>query len=307
METLLFSFTNIVPIFLIILSGVLLRQLRLLSEEFIRNANKLIFTVAMPILMFQKMRAVEKVPAELAGGIAIFIICTLAVIVFSWFVFRKSGTDIRANVVQGSFRCNLAIVGLAIVQNVMSSTALTYAMVVIAVIMPLNNILAIIILGVRTEQNTADAVVNVLKQTVKNPLIIGILTGLLFALFMIPVPEFLDTSLDYYSRLTLPLALISIGGSLRLSSLMEGKLYWGAASFLKLIILPLLIYAVSSFLGLSEEMRAVLVIEASSPVAVVSFVMAEGFGINPKLMGEIISVTTLLSIVTISFWVAVVI
>ena len=79
------------------------------------------------------------------------------------------------------------------------------------------------------------------------------------------------------SRLTLPLALICIGASLKLNSLMHGMRYWIIAVIVKLIILPAMLYFGGLLAGIESDIAAVLIVTAACPTAVASFIMAEKF------------------------------
>ena len=131
----------------------------------------------------------------------------------------------------------------------------------------------------------------------------GILLGLPFGLLHINLPGVVVNSMGYISRLTLPLALIGIGGSLNLKGLMARKLLWTGASAIKLLVLPALVWLLARIFSIPDDIRVTLVIFAACPTAVTSFVMAEAMGADSELAGEIVSATTLFSMFTMSVWI----
>ncbi len=307
MSNILSSVFSVVPIFILIIFGIILRRFNFLNDDFIKKSNKIIFTFALPATLFQKMRSIESVPSELFGGIGVFLAATIITVFVTWIILRKYEHPMRASALQGSFRSNVAIVGLAVVQNLLSDSGVAVAIVVIAFTMPVYNILCIIVLGDHSEQKPHQVLLNVIIKLIKNPLFLSLAAGLLFSLIKIPVHSVIDSSLNYLSRMTLPLALLCVGGSLQLSSLIHGRVLWGVSSLMKLVLLPLLVFAACRLLNYSNEMTAVLVLLAGNPTAVSTFAMADGFGADTRLAGEIISVTTIFSIITMSLWIAVLI
>ncbi|MFH2113505.1 MAG: AEC family transporter, partial [Spirochaetota bacterium] len=129
------------------------------------------------------------------------------------------------------------------------------------------------------------------------------LLGLPFGLLEINLPSVVVNSMGYISRLTLPLALISIGGSLNMKSLMSRKLLWTGASAIKLLVLPVLVWLAARAFSITGDTLVILVVFAACPTAVTSFVMAEALGADGELAGEIVSATTLFSMFTMTFWI----
>lgn len=303
METSFFAMKSIIPIFSIVILGISFRHFNIIDEDYISKTTNIIFNFAMPVMVFQKMLVIEAVPPGLIKAIVIFLAATVLLIISSWLITFRVKTSVRGSVVQGAFRCNLAIIGLAVVQNTMGETAAAYTMVLIAVTMPFYNLASIIILGYRSGQKGFKVITKVIGQLFRNPLIWGIFLGLTFNLLKISVIEVASTSLSYFSRITLPLALIGIGGSLQMKSLIHGRLYWSLSCFAKLLILPAITYALCSLFEIDPFIRGILVISAASPTAVSTFAMADVFGADSRLAGEIVSVSTIMSVLSLSMWI----
>ena len=306
MNNLLFALESILPIFLLILFGFLLRRFTVVNGEFVSIATRIIFRFALPVMVFQRMVNLQEIPISLFLSIAIFIGATSIVFIVMWIATGKLSRPVQGSMVQGSFRSNIAIIGLAVVGNSLGEEALAHGVVLLAIVMPLYNLYSIIILSRCQVQENMTPVRQVLRSVLTNPLIWAVIIGLPLGLLKIGIPPVVDRTFDILAQLTLPLALISVGASLRLDSLVHGMHYWITAVLVKLIILPAMIYFSGSMMGIEPDMTAVLVITAACPTAVASFVMAESFGADSRLAGEIVSVSTAFSIFTLALWLSIV-
>ena len=170
---------------------------------------------------------------------------------------------------------------------------------------PLYNFLSILILSHSASGSGPGALKNMGLQIVKNPLLWGVFGGLLLGRWGFQAPLLLDETMGYFAQLTLPLALLGIGGSLSLKGLIHRKLLWGASSAIKLLVLPGAVWGAGTFLGVPPEILVLLVLAAGCPTAVTSFAMANAMGADAELAGEIISATTLFSMLTLAFWIGI--
>ncbi|MCP4162682.1 MAG: AEC family transporter, partial [Deltaproteobacteria bacterium] len=110
-----------------------------------------------------------------------------------------------------------------------------------------------------------------------------------------------NSFLEYLSRMTLPLALLGVGGSLSFTSFKKGFLLALSASIIKIIIYPVISLVILLLAGFRGESLGVLFIIMGSPCAVSSYVMAKAMGSDSDLAAGIILITTLGSILTIGF------
>lgn len=303
LHTLAFAAETIVPIFFLILVGMVLKKKAVIGESFISTSSVLVYRLVLPVMLFQRMSVVDSIPAELYLGMAVFAGATILVFIVSWVAFSRLAGPIMGSMVQGAFRGNITILGLAILESSYDGIAMQIAVVFLIVFMPLFNFLAIVILSHSSGHQEGSIVKKVLGELIRNPLIWGILLGLPFGLLDITLPGVVIKSMDYVSRLTLPLALIGIGGSLNMKSLMGRKLLWTGASVIKLLILPAFVWLLASAFSITGNILVTLVVFASCPTAVTSFVMAEALGADSELAGEIVSATTLFSMFTMTFWI----
>lgn len=303
MQQFIFTLSTVAPVFLICFLGIFLRKIRLIDDNFVHISSRLVFTVALPALIFTKLSTTNFF--KIIHTFQILYVCCATTIVFVliW-LFAKPcihrGKDLGA-FVQGSFRSNYAIVGFAIILNLLGENALTKASVILVFVMPLYNLLAIIVLTVTRHQEKQLNIKKTGFHILSNPLIIATLISMPFSYFRIPVPEVIISTAFYLASLTLPLALIGIGGSLNLESIQKASRMAFTATLIKLIFIPGTLTYVAIRLGFQGEDLGVMFLLFASPTAVASFVMAKAMGANSKLAGNIVLMTTLGASVTITF------
>lgn len=298
----MFTLATVAPVFLICFLGIFLRKIRLIDDDFVHISSKLVFTVALPALIFIKLSASDFF--KIIDAFQILYVCGATIIAFTciWIFARpliRCGRDLGA-FVQGSFRSNYAIVGFAIILNLLGENALTKASVLLVFVMPLYNLLAIIVLTVTRHQEKEIHIKQTVFHILSNPLIIATLISLPFSYFRIPVPKVVVSTASYLASLTLPLALIGIGGSLNLKSIQKASRMAFAATLIKLILIPGIFTYLAVCLGFQGEDLGVMFLLFASPTAVASFVMAKAMGANSKLAGNIVLMTTLGASVTIT-------
>jgi malonate transporter and related proteins len=303
LDTLAFAAETIVPIFSLILVGLVLKKKAVIDESFISTSSVLVYRLVLPVMLFQRMSVVESIPPGLYRGVVVFVGATMLVYLGTWAAFRKLEGPRLGSMVQGGFRGNVTILGLAVIESSYGSAAMQIAAVFLVFLMPFFNLIAVVILSHTSGRQQGNIAGKVLGEVVRNPLMWGILLGLPFGLLDITLPGMVVNSMGYVSRLTLPLALIGIGGSLNMKNLMGRKLLWSGASAIKLLVLPALVWLLARAFSITGDTLVTLVIFASCPTAVTSFVMAEALGADSELAGEIVSATTLFSMFTMTFWI----
>ena len=300
-----FAFGVTGPIFVLVFLGIFLKKIKIIDEEFSLAASKLVFMVAMPTMLFMTMINTDLRSALNASYLLYCFIGTLVLfILFSLItpLIVKERRD-RGVFIQGAFRANLAIVGLAFCFNAYGNIGLAKASVLMSVITILYNLLSVYTLTT-TLSNTKVKFSKILLNIAKNPLIIALVIGITFNLLAVPVPRVLTTAGDYVARMTLPLALICIGGAMSLGELKNSTSVSTIAVVAKLIIVPIAMVYPAYLLGFEVIDLGVLFLMVSAPTAAASYIMVQGMGGNGKLAANIVVISTLASLITVSFGLA---
>ena len=291
-----FSFSVTGPIFVVLLLGVGLRRIGMITDAFIDAGSKLVFNVSLPALLFISIATTDFNDAANAGLILYGLAATCVVfIALEWFTgFTVTPRTDRGVVVQGAFRSNMGIVGLAYCVNAYGQAGLVVASLYLGLVTILFNILAVITLNRSLAKKRG--IGGIIRSIFTNPLIIGIVLALPVSYFEVRLPALVLQSGQYFADLTLPLALLCTGASLNFASLRNALSNTLQAAGLKLVLVPALITAGGIALGFRGIELGVLMLMSGAPTAAASYVMVRAMGGNATLAANIIALTTLGSI-----------
>ncbi len=301
-ELILFTLNIVSPIFLLIVLGIILKKTGLVTEAFVSQSSNFVFKISLPALIFLKIGTITINKAFDGKLILVSVLLVTVFSIYSWILanFLTPEPTEKGVFAQGSFRSNFAIIGLALISNLLGEEQLGKASLLLAFIMPLYNILAVIFLTLPFNNEGKFNFVKLTTDIIGNPLIIAALLALPFSIFHIGFGQILTTTLIYLAKIALPLALIGIGASLNFGKLKEASKLSFIASFNKILLFPVIATATGIFLRFDPVQLGILFILFASPTAIASFIMADAMGSNSKLAGDIIVVSTLFSILTLS-------
>ncbi|MFP6862371.1 AEC family transporter [Pseudomonas sp.] len=286
------------PVFSMLFLGVALKRLGLIDTAFINTASALVFRGTLPTLLFLGIVKADLNTALQPALLLYFVLATLGcfLLAWGWAILRCPEVD-RGIYTQGAFRGNNGIIGLALATSMYGDYGLSVGAVLGGVVILSYNTLSAIVLAIYSPQAKTD-VWSLSKSIATNPLIVGVLLALPFAAWQIPMPAWLLTSGGYFAQMSLPLALICIGGTLTLESLRESSGMAISSSLMKVLWLPLLATLGAWLWGFRDADLAILFLYFASPTAAASFVMARAVGANHELAAAIIVITTLAAVVT---------
>lgn len=300
-----FSLGVVLPIFLVILLGFVLRRLDFVDQEFVKRANRLVFYIALPLKLFNDVRTmnISQVLDPVLFAFAAVAIVLSFFIAWGFACILKIEPEQRGSFVQGSFRGNFLYVGFTLIENITGTLGPKPPMV-LALTIPLYNILSILLFAFyKPEGAQKTSIGTVLKDLSKNPMILGIFAGVLAALFSVPVPAFALKSVDYVQSLATPLALLSIGASFDWKRMGKKIFAVGWATALKLGILPLLAVLAGRVMGFPTEDVITLYVLFGVPTSTVSFIFAVAMEGDGELASSIIMSTTLFSVFSTTLFV----
>lgn len=288
------------PVFAMVFIGIGLKRIGWIDTAFVATASALVFRGTMPTLIFLSIIQADLDATLNPGLLGFFAIATLGTFLLSWLWagWRVPYAD-RGIYVQGAFRGNCGIVGLALAASMYGDYGLSAGGLLLGVVILCYNVFSVIVLAAYQPGRRADWR-SILKHIARNPLILAVLLAMPVAWSGLSLPGWLMTSGDYFASLTLPLALICIGGTLSISALRSERSTALGASLMKMVTLPALATAAAWLVGFSGAELGLLFLFFASPTAAASFVMVKAMGGNAKLAANIIALTTLLASVTVT-------
>jgi malonate transporter len=301
-QQLVFVGSITLPVFSLVFIGIWLKWRGKIDDAFTAKASYIVFNLALPVLMFAAIVRTDIAQIGNPRLIGFALLVALVSFFSLWFGSRKLISD-RQNLgvfVQGCFRSNLGILGLAFCVTTFADEGLAVGALLLAVITPLYNVLSIYALTHAANEESQLDWLALSRDVISNPLIVAIVLALPFAYWQITLPEVMMRSIDYLAAMTLPLALICIGGSLSFSALRQTQWISWAAVIIKLLLMPVLVSITAYLLGFRGVELGCLILMFASPTAAASFVMVRAIGGNHMLAANIIALTTLISLFTVS-------
>lgn len=302
MDSLIYSLNATIPIFAIIFLSYLLKKRGFFPDGFAEGADKIIFKVFLPVLLFKDIAAGRITETF---DLKFFLFCSISTTVYFFAIwagaeiFLKDKTMIGA-FTQGAFRGSLAVLGVAFIQNIYGHAGLAPLMIVATV--PLYNIYAVLVLTVRSNSTHSGA--GMLRTTIKgiatNPIILGILCGLPFSLLEIEFPAMIGKTIDLLSAPATPLALVSIGAGFEGAKAIQKLKPTLAASLIKLVVLPCIFLPLACLMGFRDQALVAILIMTGAPSTVTCYIMAKNMGGDAVLSYSIIVMTTALSAFTMT-------
>lgn len=259
MDAFIYSLNSTVPIFLTMIVGWLIKRLGIINDEFANKANKYVFKVALPLLLYKDL-AKQDFYSSFDGKFVLYCALTTFVVFTSiWIatvIFMKD-RSMRGAFIQGSCRSSAAILGMAFIQNMYQDVGMAPLMIIGAV--PLFNIFSVIILDMNasdldmSEGKRADAIKKTCINILKNPIIIGIVLGTLASLIRLDLPLIIDKTIDNIAVTATPVALICIGAGFEGRKALAKIKPTILASFIKLILLCAIFLPIAVFLGFRNQ------------------------------------------------------
>ena len=298
MESLHIALEIVLPLFLLLAVGYCIKLTGIMNETSVRQTNNMIFKVFLPLLVFFNIYKTDLTSSfdmslllfAVVGVLLQFIISLCLVILLEHDNAR------RGVMLQGMFRSNFVLFGIPISTALFGDSAAGLASILIAVIIPLYNMLAVV--SLESFNGKKPSLWKILVGILTNPLIIASAVGILFVVFHIPLPTVLYKTVSDLSIIATPLAFVILGASFSFGE--TGRCVRDLCITLgaKLVTYPLLFIALAILMGFRDAHLAVLLTVFGSPIAVSSITMAQQMGGDDKLAGQLVVFSSLLSVFT---------
>lgn len=288
------------PVFAMVFIGLGLRRLGWIDLAFINTASSLVFRATLPTLIFLSIIRADLQTTLNPWLLTFFLLATLVSFAATWLWahWRVRRAD-RGVFVQGAFRGNCGIVGLALATNLYGDFGLSAGGLLLGVVIISYNVLSVVVLAAYQPGQSLQWQ-GILRDILRNPLILAVLLAVPVAASGLALPGWVMISGDYFASLTLPLALLCIGGTLSMTAIRSDRRTALSAGVFKMVALPAGCTMAAWLAGFSGRELGLMFLFFASPTAAASFVMVKALGGNDRLAANIVAMSTLMASVTIT-------
>ena len=304
MENLIFSLNATVPVFLMMVLGLVFRKLGWIDDVFALKMNKVVFLVPLPVLVFEDLATVDFSEVwDLKFVLFCFAATLISIGIAAAVSFLWRDKSIQGEFIQASYRSSAALLGIAFIQNIYGNAGLAPLMIIGSV--PLYNVMAVIVLAFfRPERKRLDKELwkSTLKGIVTNPIIIGIAAGILWSALKIPMPPILEKTVSNVGAVATPLGLMAMGATFDIRKAFAKVRPAAAAAVMKLVGFAAVFLPLAVMLGFRREELVAILVMLGSATTVSCFVMAKNMGHEGVLTSSVVMLTTLCSAFTLTGW-----
>lgn len=291
------------PLFLMMVLGFFLHKTPLLDDRFADKMNNFVFKIALPVQLFKNL-ADSDFHSVWNTKIVIFsfLVTLVSILIVFGCSFLLKDRSLQAEFTQASYRSSQALLGAALMTNIYGSTG-SLALILIGAV-PLYNVAAVTLLTVMVPGGrlSRKTLLKTLKGIITNPIILGILAGLIWSLLGIPQPAIFSRTVSNLAATATPLGLIALGASIDLKKATACLKPTLICTTFKLVIFAALFLPLAVWIGCRGELLVVMLVMLASPTTVSCFSMARSMRHDGTLSSSTVMLTTLLSSFTFTGW-----
>lgn len=293
----------VVPVFVFIAIGMAVRKAGVINETENRHFNRLVFIVFFPPLMFRNLYETDiGATADvklLAFGVASVLIIYFATTLLVTGIEKDPRS--RGAMIQAIFRSNFVLMGIPIATGICGQENIGVTSIMVAVIVPMFNVLAVISLEVFRGGRVS--VGHMVVQIVKNPVIIGAVCGIAVSLAGVQLPETAESIIEEMAQVTTPMALIILGASFSFSGIKRCSRNLIISVVGRLVAVPAIFLSLAALAGFRGVEFVTLIALFASPAAVSSFTMAEAMDSDAELAGNSVIFSSAFAGLTLFLWI----
>lgn len=288
----------LLPIFIVILLGYSLKHYKMLTKGFWDSSEKLTYYILLPALLFKSIATSSF--SNMESYIPLYAICTAAITAIILIIILAYKTKLltpqnTASITLGSTYGNIAYIGIPASLALFANEGMVIYALLIAIMVPLLNVITIIVLTILSDANTS--LKTVLKKSFLHPIVVACILGLFINQTQLALPSAISELFNILGNAAMPFGLLVVGGALDIKSTKASfKLITVTASF-KLIGLPLLAITSCKLLGINGLLANITVLYTTLPAAAATYILAKQlFGNAPLMAGIIVSETIMAAI-----------
>jgi len=302
-ENFLFSLNVVVPVFVVMFLGYILKKWGVISSGFLTSGNKIVYYIGLPALLFRGVYTIDIGEYIDAKFIAFTVITSIAAFFIIWGVsaiFLKEKT-VLASFAQGAYRGSFALLGTPLIINLAGDAGMARAALVMVFVVPFFNVFSILALAPCTGEKLGFWAT--IWAVLKNPSNVMIAFGIVLAVFDLSLPIMVNGAINTTANLATPLALLCLGGGMVFHGFDAKFKYAMIGSVIKIAIMPIIMIAIAVAFGFRDYDLAVIMLLFAVPSAVVGYSMAAQMGGDTYIAGTIVVISTIMGAVTITVYI----
>jgi predicted permease len=290
----------LLPDFLLIVLGFVLCHRTALNRPVWDAAERLVYYLLFPVLLFNSILKSPLQPAQTLSLALAAVSVVACGVLLAYAIGRWPGVDARlhASGAQTAFRFN-SFIALALAERLGGPQGLAWVALCIALCVPLCNVAAVWPLARHGGHSYG-------RELLRNPLILSTVAGLIANLVGLRFPDAVATTLQRIGLAALPLGLMATGAGLRFGELRAAPGLAAAFMTVRHALLPAIAIGLTAALALSPEQRVIVVLFAALPTASSAYVLAARMGGNGPYVAGLVTLSTLLGMLSVPFWLAVI-
>ena len=289
--------------FIIMFIGAFIKRAGLITDQETKKFNKIVFIVCFPPMMFSNLygRELEHAVDLRLIGFAVAVVLGMYALTVLFVLKIERSQKTRGAMIQAIYRSNFVIMGIPVVQNVFGRGDLAVTAMMVTIIVPLYNVIAVLTLEVF--RGSKPNVKDILKNLAKNPILIGAVSGVIAILTGLKLPLALETPINMLGEAASPLAILLLGASFNFDTVKGERRNLIICLCGRLIVFPAVGLIGGALMGFTGVKLLTLVAIFASPSAVTSFTMAQQMDSDYELAGNCVIFSSILSCFTMFLWI----
>jgi len=319
LEYMLLSIDTTMPFILLALLGIFLKRRGMINDSFITLGNKVVFYFAIPTTIFRSIHRAD-LSEVLDARFLIFnsvwlVLFFVAVWVFA-FKFMKDKSSV-SSFVNSAYRSSLSVVAPPLFALMFSPihhphvdpNIYAKSILSLSILLIFSYATAAVLFAVHdtSAKNSRFIALGIVTAIVKNPVVIGVVLGLVFNVLMstfdFGLPVFATNTVNALAGLVMPLAMICVGGNLTFRGLDQKFKYVVISSVVKLFIMPIAAVIVAHLFGFRGNDLTIIMILNALPMAVGAYVMQAELGGDTYIGASVLMITMTLSAFTLTLFI----
>ena len=303
MENLIISINCVIPMFIVLCTGLLIRHSGVVPEDMFHNLSTLSFHFLLPCMLFYNVYSAD-LSTVIQPSLLLFLILWTLIwfgLNFAIYTFAEPDPRRRGAYIQNSFRSNIAVIGVSLAQAMLTQSGISSVAMAVSVMVPLYNILAVITL--ETCRGGGVDLKKTLLGILHNPLILACMLGFVFLGLHIRLPSSVERAVSSLGSAGSITTLIALGGSFQFSGVGKNRKPLIFCNVIRLVVTPLLSLTAALFFGFRGDALGIVLICTASPAASTCYPMALACDSDHELTGQIVVITSLLCSLSLFLWV----